>query len=84
MSEQRMATQMIDHGADAVIATNPQVVALRNIVGEDHLEFSPIRVRAVSNTLRSRFWASSTMMKASVIDRPRMWVSGRSPAVRDG
>ena len=34
VAEQRMAPQRVDHRRDAVVAADPQVVALRDVVGE--------------------------------------------------
>ena len=64
----------LDDSGHAIVPPYPQVVALRDVMGEDDLEFVPIRESTVSNTLRSRDWASSTTTKASCSERPRMCV----------
>ena len=35
VSEQRVSLELLDHGGDAVVSPDPQVVALRDVVGED-------------------------------------------------
>ena len=35
VGEQRMALERLDHRGDAVVPPDPQVVALRDVVGED-------------------------------------------------
>jgi hypothetical protein len=36
MGEEWVAFQSFDHGNDAIVATNSQVIALGNIVGQDY------------------------------------------------
>ena len=36
MREQRVTLERLDHADDAVVATDAQVVALRDVVGEHH------------------------------------------------
>ena len=35
--EERVALELVDHGDDAVVASDAQVVALGDVVGQDHL-----------------------------------------------
>jgi hypothetical protein len=35
VGEERVALERLDHGDDAIVATNPQVVALGDVVGEN-------------------------------------------------
>jgi hypothetical protein len=36
VGEERVAFQSFDHGNDAIVAANSQVIALGNIMGQDH------------------------------------------------
>ena len=67
---------MIDDSADAVVAADAKVVALGDVVGEHDLGVLADAGEGGERTLRSRFCASSTMMNAPVMERPRIWVSG--------
>jgi hypothetical protein len=36
VGEKRVAFQSFDHGNDAIVPANSQVIALGNVVGQDH------------------------------------------------
>ena len=36
MGEERVALERFDHGDDAIVAANAQVIALGNVVGQDY------------------------------------------------
>ena len=65
-----MAPQMIDDGADAVVAADAKVVALGDVVGEHDLGVLADAGEGGEQDVALQFGASSTMMNAPVIDRP--------------
>ena len=41
MREERMALERFDHGDDAIVAANAQVIALSNVVGQNYSRALP-------------------------------------------
>jgi hypothetical protein len=60
-----VSLELLDHRDDAVVPADPQVVSLRDVMGEDDPRVAPTRESTVNKTLRSRDCASSTTTKAS-------------------
>src|SRR5699024_7695797 len=78
MPKQRITFQDFHDCTNSVVSTDPQIVALCDVVGEHNFGVVPIRDMTVSSTFFSSDWASSTITQASCRLRPRIWVSGRT------